>query len=137
MNRKSKTIILFMTLLMLLCSIIPVTAISTTIEPEMIGNSILIKKNSKYDSDKEKNKDLSKIDEIFEKYKTAITVVGVLATITMVAIFMRHCIKLGVLGTEHWALKRNSIMSLLWSGLSAVLLGGSTLFFAVAYNLFK
>jgi len=137
MNRKSKTIILFMTLLMLLCSIIPVTAISTTIEPEMIGNSILIKKNSKYDSDKEKNKDLSKIDEIFEKYKTAITVVGVLATITMVAIFMRHCIKLGVLGTEHWALKRNSIMSLLWSGLAAVLLGGSTLFFAIAYNLFK
>jgi len=126
-----------MTLLMLLCSIIPVTAISTTIEPEMIGNSILIKKNSKYDSDKEKNKDLSKIDEIFEKYKTAITVVGVLATITMVAIFMRHCIKLGVLGTEHWALKRNSIMSLLWSGLAAVLLGGSTLFFAIAYNLFK
>lgn len=137
MNRKSKTIILFMTLLMLLCSIIPVTAISTTIEPEMIENSILIKKNSKYDSDKEKNKDLSKIDEIFEKYKTAITVVGVLATITMVAIFMRHCIKLGVLGTEHWALKRNSIMSLLWSGLAAVLLGGSTLFFAIAYNLFK
>lgn len=137
MNRKSKTIILFMTLLMLLCSIIPVTAISTTIEPEMIGNSILIKKNSKYDSDKEKNKDLSKIDKIFEKYKTAITVVGVLATITMVAIFMRHCIKLGVLGTEHWALKRNSIMSLLWSGLAAVLLGGSTLFFAIAYNLFK
>lgn len=137
MNRKSKTIILFMTLLMLLCSIIPVTAISTTIEPEMIGNSILIKKNSKYDSDKEKNKDLSKIDEIFEKYKTVITVVGVLATITMVAIFMRHCIKLGVLGTEHWALKRNSIMSLLWSGLAAVLLGGSTLFFAIAYNLFK
>lgn len=137
MNRKSKTIILFMTLLMLLCSIIPVTAISTTIEPEMIGNSILIKKNSKYDSDKEKNKDLSKIDEIFEKYKTVITVVGVLATITMVAIFMRHCIKLGVLGTEHWALKRNSIMSLLWSGLAAVLLGGSTLFFAITYNLFK
>ena len=74
MNRKSKTIILFMTLLMLLCSIIPVTAISTTIEPEMIGNSILIKKNSKYDSDKEKNKDLSKIDKIFEKDKPEIVI---------------------------------------------------------------
>ena len=56
---------------------------------------------------------------------------------TMVAIFMKHCIKLATLGTEHWALKRNSIVGLMWSGIAAALLGGSTIFFAITYNLFK
>lgn len=111
-------------------------AISDTTIKESNG-AISISNNERYHVDDGKEKDLKQVDSKLEKYKEAITFVGGLATITMVLIFMKHCIKLGVLGTEHWALKRNSIMALLWSGLAAALLGSSTLWFAIAYNLFK
>ena len=93
--------------------------------------------NDKYDIETGKANDLEQVDDKLSTYATSITFVGGIATITMVIIFMKHCIRLGVLGTEHWALKRNSIMALLWTGLAAALLGSATLWFAIAYNIFN
>lgn len=90
-----------------------------------------------YDEEKSQKDDLKVITSKIEEYKEVITFLGGLATITMVAIFIKHFIKLGVLGTEHWAVKRSSIMGLLWSGIAAILLGSSTLVFAISYNLFN
>ena len=136
---KHKIFILFFTCLFIFLLPISAFAIDDT-NVTLSGNSITVGNNfgeNKEDIDKGKKNDLKEVDNKLEKYKEAITFASGLATITMVLIFMRHCIKLGVLGTEHWALKRNSIMGLLWSGLAAALLGGMTLFFAISYNLFK
>ena len=136
---KHKIFILFFTCLFIFLLPISAFAIDDT-NVTLSGNSITVGNNfgeNKEDIDKGKKNDLKEVDNKLEKYKEAITFASGLATITMVLIFMRHCIKLGVLGTEHWALKRNSIMGLLWSGLAVALLGGMTLFFAISYNLFK
>ena len=101
------------------------------------GSQLRVEGNDKYDIDTGKSNDLKQVDDKLSTYATSITFVGGIATITMVIIFMKHCIRLGVLGTEHWALKRNSIMALLWTGLAAALLGSATLWFAIAYNIFN
>ena len=92
--------------------------------------------STKYDMNNEK-KETDKMGKQIKKYQELAAFFGGLATITMVGIFMRHCIKLAVLGTEHWAIKRNSIMSLLWSGLAAALLGSMTTLFVITYRLFQ
>ena len=81
--------------------------------------------------------DAKKLDKLLKSYKEFITLVGGVATITMVAIFITHFIKLGTLGTEHWVVKRSVMIGLLWSGLSAALLGSGTLIFAIVYNAFN
>ena len=136
---KHKIFILFFTCFFIFLLPISVFAIDDT-NVTLSGNSITVGNNfgeNKEDMEKGKQNDLKEVDNKLGKYRDAIIFISGLATITMVLIFMRHCIKLGVLGTEHWALKRNSIMGLLWSGLAVALLGGMTLFFAISYNLFK
>jgi len=136
---KHKIFILFFTCLFIFLLPISVFAIDDT-NITLSGGGISVGNNfgeNKDDMGKGKQNDLKEVDNKLGKYRDAIIFISGLATITMVLIFMRHCIKLGVLGTEHWALKRNSIMGLLWSGLAAALLGGMTLFFAISYNLFK
>lgn len=132
---KDKILLIFITTIVIFLFPIHIFAIDNT-NITVNNNSISISGNGSYTPDKGRQKDVEKMDSILEKYKEAITFVGGLATITMIVIFMKHCIKLGVLGTEHWALKRNSIMALLWYGLAAALLGGMTLVFAISYNLF-
>lgn len=136
---KHKIFILFFTCLFIFLLPISAFAIDDT-NITLSGGGISVGNNfgeNKDDMGKGKQNDLKEVDNKLGKYRDAIIFISGLATITMVLIFMRHCIKLGVLGTEHWALKRNSIMGLLWSGLAAALLGGMTLFFAISYNLFK
>lgn len=102
------------------------------------GNAITVENDgSRVNADNNRQQDVKAVTKLLENYKVSITFIGGLATMTMVLIFMKHFIKLGVLGTEHWALKRNSIMALLWSGLAAALLGAATTIFAISYNLFK
>lgn len=134
--------IIFVFFMITTCSI-QTFAIPNSNKITMSGNQISVTDNydngkidDEYNVDNGKANDAKIIDKKLNKYKEAITFVGGIATITMVAIFMQHCVKLGVLGTEHWVLKRNSIVGLLWSGLAAALLGGMTTFFAISYHLF-
>ena len=128
-----------MCMIILMVFVIPIQSFAindTTVTND--GNALSVTKDNHLQTiDSNQEHDVQEITNLLEKYKVSITFLGGLATMTMVLIFMRHFIKLGVLGTEHWALKRNSIMSLLWSGLAAALLGAATTIFAISYNLFK
>lgn len=137
MRKYMTTFIMILLCLCTLCvSTISVFAIDDA-EIKQDGNRIRVSNGGSYKIDSEKEKDVSKINTLLNNYKETITFIGGLATMTMIVLFMKHFIKLAVLGTEHWAIKRNSIMALLWSGLAAALLGGATTVFAISYNLFK
>ena len=136
---KHKIFILFFTCLFIFLLPISAFAIDDT-NITLSGGAISVGNNfgeNKDDMGKGKQNDLKEVDNKLGKYRDAIIFTSGLATITMVLIFMRHCIKLGVLGTEHWAIKRNSIMSLLWSGFAAALLGSMTTIFVITYKLFQ
>ena len=139
MTKKITIFVILFLFLSLFCQI-QTFAISDPSDVKTSGNQIVVGENgenTRYDIDKDKDKDIDQFNKKLEDYNAVITFIGGIATMTMVAIFMKHCIKLATLGTEHWALKRNSIVGLMWSGIAAALLGGSTIFFAITYNLFK
>ena len=70
-------------------------------------------------------------------YITVIAFITALATITMAGIFIKHVIHFASLGTEHWIVRRNSMIGLLWSAIATALLGSATLIMAISYNAFQ
>lgn len=138
---KEKIITLFITLFIFITSIMPCYAIPLNKTKSGLNTdgrgAITVGGGGDYNISDATADEKKEIDKKMTKFQSSILFVSGLATISMIAIFMKHCIKLGVLGTEHWVLKRNSIMALLWSGLAAALLSGMTLFFAISYNLFR
>ena len=73
----------------------------------------------------------------YNKYITVISFITAIATITMAGIFIKHIIHFASLGTEHWIVRRNAMIGLLWSGIATALLGSATLILAIAYNAFQ
>lgn len=134
-TRKIFLLLVFILIISFLCPIVSNAINDATVTEN--GNSITVTGGEVTDIEENKKDAVNKITEKLESYKTTITFIGGIATMTMIVVFIRHFIKLGTLGTEHWALKRNSIMALLWSGLAAALLGASTTIFAISYNIFK
>ena len=132
-----KNVLIISCIFFILLFSIPAYSIDNTTVTQS-GDMLSIDGNQKqYKPAVGKFRDIKEISDKMEEYKTVITFISGLATITMVAIFMKHFIKLAVLGTEHWAVKRNCIIGLLWSGIATVLLGSATTVFAISYNLFK
>ena len=73
---------------------------------------------------------------IISRYKGLVTFFGGLATISMVAIFIKHFIELGAKASN--PMERHQITSgLIWSGLAAACLGSVTFLFSVIYGVFK
>ena len=73
---------------------------------------------------------------IISRYKGLVTFFGGLATISMVAIFIKHFIELGAKASN--PMERHQITSgLIWSGLAAACLGSVTFLFSVVYGVFK
>ena len=73
---------------------------------------------------------------IIERYKGLVTFFGGLATITMVAIFIKHFIELGIKASN--PIERKQLTSgLVWSGLAAACLGSVTFLFSIVYGVFK
>lgn len=73
----------------------------------------------------------------YNKYITVISFITAIATITMAGIFIKHIIHFASLGTEHWIVRRNAMIGLLWSGIATALLGSTTLILAIVYNAFQ
>ena len=93
---KHKIFILFFTCFFIFLLPISVFAIDDT-NVTLSGNSITVGNNfgeNKEDMEKGKQNDLKEVDNKLGKYRDAIIFTSGLATITMVLIFMRHCIKL-------------------------------------------
>lgn len=73
---------------------------------------------------------------IIERYKGLVTFFGGLAAITMVAIFIKHFIELGIKASN--PMERKQLTSgLVWSGIAAACLGSVTFLFSVVYGVFK
>lgn len=77
------------------------------------------------------------MEDKYNKYITVIAFITAIATITMAGIFIKHVIHFASLGTEHWIVRRNAIIGLLWSAIATMLLGSATLILAIAYNAFQ
>lgn len=74
--------------------------------------------------------------QIIESYKSFITFVGGLATMTFILIFIKHFVELGAKASNP-AERKQITSGLLWSGIAAGLLGSVTFVFAVMYGVFK
>ena len=73
---------------------------------------------------------------IIERYKGLVTFFGGLAAITMVAIFIKHFIELGIKASNQ--MERKQLTSgLVWSGIAAACLGSVTFLFSIVYGVFK
>lgn len=77
------------------------------------------------------------MEDKYGKYITVIAFITAIATITMIGIFIKHVIHFASLGTEHWVVRRNSMIGLLWSAIATMLLGSATLILAIFYNAFQ
>ena len=77
------------------------------------------------------------MEDKYGKYITVIAFITAIATITMIGIFIKHVIHFASLGTEHWVVRRNSMIGLLWSAIATMLLGSDTLILAIFYNAFQ
>ena len=73
---------------------------------------------------------------IIKRYKGLVTFFGGLAAITMVAIFIKHFIELGIKASN--PMERKQLTSgLVWSGIAAACLGSVTFLFSIVYGVFK
>lgn len=77
------------------------------------------------------------LDVIMIKYGKVITAISGILTITLVIVFIVLCVKCSFLASEHWILKRQAMIALLWVGIGAALMGSSTLFFVLFQNMLK
>lgn len=77
------------------------------------------------------------IDIIMIKYGKTLAALSGILTITLVIVFVVLCVKCSFLASEHWILKRQAMMALLWVGIGAALMGSSTLFFVLFQNILK
>lgn len=74
--------------------------------------------------------------KIITNYKELVTFFGGIATISMVAIFIKHFIELGAKANNPME-RRQLTSGLVWSGLAAACLGSVTLLFGIVYGIFK
>ena len=73
---------------------------------------------------------------IITKYKALITFFGGILTVTMVAVFIIQFLKLGMI-TSNPRDRREVLIGLLISGLSAAILGSITFYVGIFYGLFR
>ena len=73
----------------------------------------------------------------YDKYITVIAFISAIATITMMGVFIKHIVHFASLGAEHWIVRRNALIGLLWSGIAFTLLGSATLILGIVYNAFQ
>ena len=75
-------------------------------------------------------------DQIFAKYGKTITWITGVATITLVAVFIYLCVKSAFVASEHWIIKRQTMMAMLWVGVGTALMGSTTLILIIFQNIF-
>ena len=76
-------------------------------------------------------------DKLFVQYGRTITWCTGVATITLVAVFIWLCVKNAFVASEHWILKRQTMMAMLWVGVGTALMGSTTLILLIFQNAFK
>lgn len=86
------------------------------------------------DTAEQQNKEM---ENRYNKYITVIGFVTAIATITMLGVFIKHVVHFASLGAEHWIVRRNAMIGLLWSGIAFALLGSATLILGLVYNAFS
>ena len=79
----------------------------------------------------------AKFDKLFIQYGKTITFCTGVATMTLVAVFIWLCVKNAFVASEHWILKRQTMMSMLWVGVGTALMGSTTLILLIFQNAFK
>ena len=75
-------------------------------------------------------------DQLFAKYGKTITWATGVATITLVGVFIWLCVKSAFVASEHWILKRQTMMAMLWVGVGTALMGSTTLILLIFQNAF-
>ena len=75
-------------------------------------------------------------DNLFVQYGKTITWITGVATITLVAVFIFLCVKSAFVASEHWILKRQTMMAMLWVGIGTALMGSTTLILLIFQNVF-
>jgi len=128
-----KTILLFICTICLMSPIMNINAYATEVDvvPDVTISDGKVKlRDSTIDSsDKAKS-------TIIDRYKELITFFGGIATISMIAIFIKHFIELGAKASN--PMERRQITSgLIWSGLAAACLGSVTFLFSIAYGILQ
>ena len=78
-----------------------------------------------------------KLDLLMEQYGRTITFVTGGLTITLVIVFIWLCVKSAFVASEHWILKRQTMIALLWVGIGTGLMGSATLILILFQNAFK
>ena len=138
MNTKLKQVLLFVLLLVPILSFaMPVHAIDyDNIKVEIGSDSQIIVKNANGIQSTDTKKQTAAMEKKYNKYFTVIAFITAIATITMIGIFIKHCVKFSALGTEHWMVRRNCMIGMLWSGVATALLGSATFVLAIFYNAF-
>lgn len=106
-----------------------------TINEIKIGNTVVgmeIEVNTKDETALTDQSNLAdSFTDIFIKYGKTITWATGIATITLVIIWIIQCVKLAFMAPEHWMLRRQTTMSLLWIGIATALMGSTTLILSI------
>lgn len=77
-----------------------------------------------------------KLDLLMEQYGRTITFVTGALTITLVIVFIWLCVKSAYVASEHWILKRQTMIAMLWVGIGTALMGSTTLILILFQNAF-
>ena len=67
-----------------------------------------------------------KLDLLMEQYGRTITFITGVLTITLVIVFIWLCVKVAFLSSEHWIMKRQAMIALLWVGIGTAMMGSAT-----------
>ena len=78
----------------------------------------------------------SSLDDLFAQYGKTITWVTGVATATLVAVFIWLCVKSAFIASEHWIIKRQTMMAMLWVGIGTAMMGSTTLILIIFQNAF-
>ncbi len=79
----------------------------------------------------------SRFDPILERYGQTLTWISGIATIILVIVFVVLCVKCAFYSTDHWILKRQVMLGLLWVGIATAIMGSMTAFLVLFQFMFR
>lgn len=101
-----------------------------------VNNEIVIYIDESNNITEDQNYWKDKLDLLMEQYGRTITFITGVLTITLVIVFIWLCVKSAFLSSEHWIMKRQTMMHLLWIGIGTAMMGSTTLILILFQNAF-
>ena len=127
---------IFFILAITLMLLVPTLKVYSHAMVDVIINSETGKVELKDDSEDAVTDKKSAFAKVIENYNELITFFGGLATISFVAIFIKHFVELGAKATNPNE-RKEIVGGLFWSGIAAAGLGSVTFIFSLLFNVFK